>query len=191
MTPYEAVYGKPPTLIPHYPRRLLKVEAVDSILIQRNEVLSCLKAHLQRARNRMKVQADKNSRDRTFNVGDLVWLCLQPYRQVFVFHRANHKLAARFFGPFPIEQKLSDVAYKLELPPGSQIHPTFHVSLLKPFVHSESSAAATIPLPLVAIENRPLQETLAVVAKRLTQSTGEPHYQFLVQWTHSVLEDST
>lgn len=40
-------------------------------------------------------------------------------------------LAPRFFGPFLIVDRVAPVAYKLQVPEGARIHPTFHVSQLK------------------------------------------------------------
>ncbi|MCO5560499.1 hypothetical protein L7F22_014114 [Adiantum nelumboides] len=44
------------------------------------------------------------------------------------------KLGMRYYGPFQICDKISDVAYRLKLPEGWKIHNAFHVSLLRPFV---------------------------------------------------------
>jgi hypothetical protein len=48
-----------------------------------------------------------------------------------VFKRAYQKLASKFYGLYPVEEKIGNIAYKLKLPLDSRIHPDFHMSLQK------------------------------------------------------------
>jgi hypothetical protein len=100
-----------------------------------------VKQHLHHACPRMKQQTDKERSERLFEVGDLVFLKLQPYVQSSLAMHANQKLAFMFFRPFSILQKVGKVAYKLDLPPSSSIHPMFHVSQLKRVVESKIQVA--------------------------------------------------
>ncbi len=44
------------------------------------------------------------------------------------------KLSMRYYGPFQVLEKMSNVSYRLKLPDSWRIHNAFHVSLLRPFV---------------------------------------------------------
>jgi hypothetical protein len=61
----------------------------------------------------------------------LVYLRLQPYKQVSIKRSGEEKLQPGFFGPYRITRKVGVVAYELEIPQGSKIHNVFHVSCLK------------------------------------------------------------
>lgn len=89
-----------------------------------------LQHHLHRAKNCMKKQADLHRSERSFKVGDLVFLKLQPYVQTSLAPRAHQKLAFRFFGLYRVLARIDFVAYKREFPVHSSIHPIFHVSQL-------------------------------------------------------------
>jgi transposase InsO family protein len=79
MTPFEAVYGRAPPIIPTYNARSSSVDELDRTLQDRTKVLRILKDHLHAAQARMKQQADKHRSEREFEVGDWVFLRLQPY----------------------------------------------------------------------------------------------------------------
>ena len=80
-----------------------------------------------------------------FAVGDVVFLKLQPYLQTSVVRRANHKLAFKFFGLYPVIARVGTVAYKLDLPMSSHVHLVFHVSQLKPCIGPGQQVSTSLP----------------------------------------------
>ncbi len=120
---------------------------VEEWMQERERLTKELRDRLQVAQNRMKEQADKHRREKEYTVGSWVYLRLQPYRQVSVAARKNPKLVARYYGPFEVETRVGMVAYRLRLPPGSQIHPVFHVSQLKQGTPPNSMTLCDAPLP--------------------------------------------
>ena len=81
--------------------------------------------------NQQKVNADKHWIERVFQVGDLVYLRMQPHRQYSLKKKGAEKIQPRFHGPYKILRKIGEVAYELELSSGSKIHNVFHVFCLK------------------------------------------------------------
>jgi hypothetical protein len=79
----------------------------------------------------MKLSADKQHIFREFAVDDLAFLKLQPHIQSFVAVRPNHKLAYKYYGPYRVLARVGKVAYRLDLPASSRIHPVIHESQLK------------------------------------------------------------
>lgn len=137
-----------------------------------------LRQHLLRAQQRMKVQADKRRSERSFQVGESVYLKLQPYVQSSLAPRANQKLAFKFFGPFKIIGKMGSVAYKLDLPTSCSIHDVFHVSQLKKAIPSSIQVSSSIP-----DISSSLQFPEKVLAKRMSSRGVDPVHQVLVKWS--------
>ena len=65
--------------------------------------------------------------------------------------KGTQKLMPKYVGPYKIEKKVGPVAYRLVMPAKSSIHPTFHVSLLKPYKGSteELNEQAAPPAPVM------------------------------------------
>lgn len=66
MTPFEALYGYKPSLLPVV-KGPIKVAAVDDYLHHRQHNLQALKIELSKARNRMKQLANRRRTDRSLN----------------------------------------------------------------------------------------------------------------------------
>ena len=46
----------------------------------------------------------------------------------------DNKLSPKYYGPYKVLQNIGTMAYKLELPASSRVHPVFHVSCSKKFI---------------------------------------------------------
>jgi hypothetical protein len=133
-----------------------------------------------RAQQVMKSQADKKRKEGHFKVGDKVLVRLQPYKQHSAVLRKNHKLSMRYFGPFPVIDKIGALAYKLQLPTTAKIHPVFHISQLKEFKGTDDEPY--IPLPLTTSEIGPMMKPTAVLDTRMLIQGNQTIPQVLIQW---------
>ena len=89
---------------------------------------------MKAAKDRKKINADRNITHREFEVGNHVFLKVKANRSSLKLGSYS-KLAAKFCGPFEILHRIGPVAYMLALPASMTIHNVFHVSLLKKYIH--------------------------------------------------------
>jgi len=165
-SPFEALYGSAPALyLPYVPMETCN-DMVDRSLQKREEMLKLLKWHLQRAQHRMTQYANQKHSDREFAMGDFVFVKLQPYRQASMGHCTNEKLAHKFYGPYQMSDRIGKVAYMLELPSSSKIHPTFHVAQLKK-CHGHINPTVVLPEMLTDVGAK--REPEAIVDRKMFQ----------------------
>ncbi|KAI2644659.1 Transposon Tf2-11 polyprotein [Labeo rohita] len=90
------------------------------------------------------------------------------------------KLSPRYIGPFTILRRINDVTVQLQIPPRYRRHPTFHVSLIKPFHPSatEHPGAEAEPPPPEVLDT-PSIYTVHVILDSRRQGG---HLEYLVDW---------
>ncbi|XP_070017584.1 uncharacterized protein [Nicotiana sylvestris] len=137
----------------------------------------------------MKYYADKRRIDREFQVGDLVYLKLQPYRQISLALRRNLKLSSKYYGPYKVLARIGKVAYKLDLPHESKVHPVFHISLLKKTMGDRVVVHTT--LPLTSEDGKFLVKPVAIPQRQLIKRDNSTVVRVLVQWSNPPPKDAT
>ncbi|KAA3480066.1 reverse transcriptase [Gossypium australe] len=188
MTPYDALYGQEPSVHLPYLAGVSRVAEVDRSLQHREAVKSVLRFYLKRSQERMKQIAGRKRSNREFEVGDRVYVKLQPYIQHSLKQFRNQKLAPRYFGPFPVEARVGKVAYKLTLHVTAKIHHTFHVSQLKKHV---GSAIASVFLLVTNVDGSMIKEPIRILDKRMVKRGNSTIIEVLAEWADMFSKDAT
>ncbi|KAL0313078.1 UNVERIFIED_CONTAM: Transposon Ty3-G Gag-Pol polyprotein [Sesamum radiatum] len=186
---FQALYGYllgPLTIDPYIPTTHPEVE---EYLQERSKLLELLKLNLTESQNRMKNYADKHRTERSFELGDFVYLRLQPYRQSSLQLRRNLKLAPKYYGPFQVLEKIGEVAYRLKLPPSTNIHSVFHISLLKRKIGHKHTP--TPHLPDFSDHGICRIQPIKILARHLISRRNTAVPQILVQWAGYPESEST
>ena len=138
MTPFEALYGR------RCRTPLCWYESGESALLgpdvvqETTEKVKMIQEKMRASQSRQKSYHDKRRKDLEFQVGDHVFLRVNPVTGVGRALKCR-KLTPRFVGPFEIIEKVGVVAYRIALPPSlSNLHDVFHVSQLRKYVYDAS-----------------------------------------------------
>lgn len=81
-----------------------------------------------------------------------------------------------------ILERIGAVAYKLQLPASSNIHPVFHISLLKKTPGINAICSPT--LPLQGEDGQCKVETLAIIDRRMIKWNNAVMTQWLIHWSN-------
>lgn len=134
MSPFQALYGFPPPLISELAIPGPEDSEAYDFLTSKQAMLDQLEENLLQAQNRTRSE-------RSFEIGDMVYLKMAPYRLSAFGFRGALKLQNEYYGPFLVIQKVGNRAYKLQFPDTINIRPVFHVSQLKKHLGRKQSLA--------------------------------------------------
>jgi hypothetical protein len=163
---------------------------VEDHIENQQQVLQILKDNLTMAHNRMKQQVEQHCSERSFEVGDWVFLRLQPYKQMSLKQaKKDNKLSPKNYGPYKVLQKICTMAYILELPASSRVHPIFHVSCLNKVIGNKIPVQTI--LQELGEEGKIILEPEAITDTRIHQLRNRSISEYLIKWRKLPAEDST
>jgi hypothetical protein len=89
---------------------------VEDNIEHQQKTLQILTDNLTMAHNHMKQQENQHRSEIIFEIGDGVFLRLQPYKQMPLKQdKKANKLSPNYYGPYRVLQKIGTMTYKLEL----------------------------------------------------------------------------
>ncbi|KAF8747627.1 hypothetical protein RHS01_11313 [Rhizoctonia solani] len=139
-TPFKALYGWEPTLTPsNIPT---DVPEADDLATQMEEQWREVEAALRQSKTRM--TAGETGEPVTFEIGEEAWLDARNVK----LRTLSPKLMEQRLGPFKVTEKISNRAYRLELPPTMRIHDVFYVGLLSKVKRDSKRAFENHPPPV-------------------------------------------
>ena len=162
-----------------------KNQAVNDMVDRMKVALETARDNIHKAQERMKRAVDRSRREETFDEGDEVVLATKNLRNLDVHLPA--KLRRRWVGPFAVAKVISPVAYRLALPQGWKIHPTFHVGNLKRYQRSDEFVREVEPPPPELVEGE-----LEYEVEGILRHTGKgARRRYLILWKGYPLTEAT
>jgi hypothetical protein len=116
----------------------------------------------------------KENKYKPFKEGDRVWLEGSHLKLPY----ATMKLVPRRYGPFTVTAKISNVAYRIQLPATWKIHNIFHASLLTPYNETNAHGPNFLEPPPDLIEGEPEWEVEMILGDRIYKKKK----QYLIRW---------
>ena len=195
MSPFELAMGWQPRTPLDVAKQRVGGESPTThrLAISRQEMFDEAQESLEKAARRMKKYADPHRRALEFQIGDKVLLKLTPQILKKVSSKSRQReLIPKFEGPFEVIKKVGEVAYMLKLPERLKLHPTFHVSFLKPYIEDAKPGRVQVKRapPLVMKQfDKGVEKILnhrTIGASRKNRRTD-----YLVQWKDGLGSEAT
>jgi hypothetical protein len=206
-SPFEVVYGyQPKTPLDRFYKTLTdlsseteptpksrskSVPAADEKFRDYKKQFSRIQSIMTQARAKYKEQYDKHRRAApAYQAGDKVYVDTKILRVIAV---GTPKFIQRWQGPFEVLKVLHGqvskevTAVRLKLPDKWQVHPTFHVSAVKPY---PAHTRTTEPPPPVMVNGYEEHRVEAVLSHRL-RGKNKDKISYLVRWAGFGDEENT
>jgi Chromo (CHRromatin Organisation MOdifier) domain len=130
--------------------------------------------------------ANSSRRQVEFNIGDKALLSTKFFIPPSSTP-GGRKFAPKFAGLYEVIAKVSPVAYKLQLPDGTNAHPVFHSSLLRVY-HPDSTGERTHAVP----EPVRVDGQVEFAVEKITQERRKyDKLEYLVHWKGYPAHDAT
>ena len=152
--------------------------------------IKVIRDRLKIAQDRQKSYVNNCHRDLEFEVGDMVFLRISPWKGVLRFGK-HGKLSPRYIGPYRIVERIGEVAYQLELPSNlDRIHDVFHVSMLHKYIPDPSHALTKQPVEIQ--ENLTYEEEPVQILDRREQLLSNKTIPLVkILWRSHTIEEAT
>lgn len=193
-TPFFLLYGQHPhlpniiTTSPLPP--LIGNANVETLLSDLQNTIQQVKINISKAQQSQTKYYNQHHQPHVFKLNEKVLL---DSSNISVDKLGSAKLNDKFIGPYKIIKVNSDHSYTLQLPPHFRIHPTFHVSKLRPY-HSSSTFAREQddrPEPIITPSKELMYEVESIVDSRTVKINNKNQKQVLVKWKHYPSSENT
>ncbi len=149
------------------------VPTVDQFFTKMQANIAKATDHLQKVQDSQQTQANKKRRDERFVKSNKVLIPTEALLTEERANRPNASLRQRYIGFFVVEEVLSEVSYKLQLPFGSKAHPVFHISNLKWYFPPIVADGSTPPIEVTLDKNETDWEIEDLLKRRTTKRGNE------------------
>ena len=171
-TPFDLLIGYTPQI--HQPTRSSDLPTIEQRLSAIKEVRNATQEAQRKAQESWIKECPQST---PFEVGTKVWLEGTNPR---LPSNITTKLAPRWYRPFVVAAKISNITYNLSLLPTWKIHDIFHASLLTPYKETNQHGPNFIEPPPDIIEGEEEWEVKQIIKERTYGRWKKK--QYLVRW---------